>query len=208
MRQRSEEELYWLALGRAAHGGEPEGIRKLREYTHAEMLEERIDGGTQDRIGELLDELARKEASCVGDLIGPNADSIPWDVLEVFAVGDNTTWRRAFREDRIMPEDEQFYDWRCEGGGSTSEGLLEYAPLRVTKVAHRPTEVPTPELVANVKRALTLAGPRGLSTIKLCRGLQLTEMVDETHAGYAVEWMRREGLVRERGGRLTLRSAE
>lgn len=141
-----ETQLYFAALSRAANHGESREIRNLRSYTHAEMMAGRIDGATQDEIGRLIDALSAKDAAAVGDIVGPNATDIPWDVLEVVN-SERDTWRRAFGQDRYAREDStgeldfsQEYDWITEGGWSTTPGLLVYAPLRVTRVAGLPEE--------------------------------------------------------------------
>lgn len=136
----NEEELYLAAARRAPHGGEGREVLTLRRFTHEAMMAGRIDGETQDRIGELIDAIARSRHSKVGDLVGPNADDIPWDALEV-EDSEGDTWRRAFGDDRLAhaddPDDEHLYDWVSEGAWAATEGLLAYAPLRVTRVVTR-----------------------------------------------------------------------
>lgn len=150
MTERTDEELTTLALQTALtdpHGGEMPELNKLRRFTHAEMMAGRIDGATQDRIGELVDAIARALRPRIGDLIGPNATRIPWDVLEV-ECSEGDTWRRLYGPDRTVHSDDsddpwvQEYDWTTSGGGglSTTEGLIMYAPLRITRVAERPGE--------------------------------------------------------------------
>lgn len=142
----NDEDRFWAALRLAGDNTESPPLRRLRAFTHAEVMAGRIDGVTQDRIGELLDDLARRERSQVGDVIGPNVKTMPWDVLE-FVNSENGTWRRAFGDERYCTEDDgtvdrdQLYDWVTEGGWATSEGALSQAPLRVTKVAVRPDEM-------------------------------------------------------------------
>ncbi len=138
----NDSELFFAALSRASNHGESREVAALRRYVHAEMLAGRIEGATTDRLGELIDALSDKETSQVGDLIGPNATDIRWDVLEV---EDNQggVWRRAFGEDRYCREDGDpdghEYDWVTVGGGwSSTDGLIVYAPLRITRVARRP----------------------------------------------------------------------
>lgn len=138
--------LYYAALARAPHHGERPEIRALRDYTHRAMLDGRIDGATQDRIGQLIDAVSAQDRSQVGDLIGPNAGDIAWDVL---AVTDRhgSPWMRAFGDNRYTIEDStgerdrsQEYDWFTEGGWSTTDGLLGYVPLTVAMVAAPPDE--------------------------------------------------------------------
>lgn len=64
---------------------------------------------------------------------------IPANVTELYVSSEDDTWRRAdppvpFHEEGM--DDGQLYDWvTVDGGGySTDEGLLIYAPLRVTAV--------------------------------------------------------------------------
>lgn len=140
-----DRQLYYAALSRASHHGETREIRALRDYTHTETMAGRIDAATQDRIGRLIDALSRKNESKVGDLIGYNAADIPWDVLEV-RDDEGTAWQRAFGNDRYLRNDDgsvndlQDYDWLTEGGACTTEGLLFYKPLLVTRVATLPEE--------------------------------------------------------------------
>ncbi|MBF9135156.1 hypothetical protein I0C86_40470 [Plantactinospora sp. S1510] len=142
----TDTELYYLAFSRASHGGESREVRLLRDFTHARMLAGLIDGATQDRIGELLDAISSREIPKVGDWIAPGSEDIRWDVLEVVDdAGD--TWHRVFGDDRYADDEDdggldrsQEYDWRNSGGWSTTEGVLDYAPLRVTKVACRPED--------------------------------------------------------------------
>lgn len=136
--------LYVAALSRAPHHGETREVRALRDFTHGEMLAGRIDGATQDRIGQLLDDLARTQQSKAGDVIGPNTTDVPWDVLQVTDCQDDI-WFRAFGDNRYRVDDatgerdrSQEYDWSTAGGWSTTEGLLDYAPLTVTMIAERP----------------------------------------------------------------------
>lgn len=81
----------------------------------------------------------------VGDII-PEHRIIPVDVLEVRdSQGD--LWHRAVGQDRFSPDDDclpahlrQAYDWvhKYDGeiaGQAGDAGLLDYAPLTVTKVA-------------------------------------------------------------------------
>jgi hypothetical protein len=138
----TEEELYFAVAQRAGRRVESREVAALRAFTHQEMMDGRIDGATQDRIGELIDRIARSQRSQVGDLIGPNAADIPWDVLEVENC-DGDVWRRAFGEDRYFVDDAgdhdgYVYDWMTEGGRSSTEGLLVYVPLTVTRVVTRP----------------------------------------------------------------------
>lgn len=142
----NDAELFWAALRRAPdHGASSNAVASLRAYVHAEFLAEHIDPDTTDRIGELLGAIEEHEFVREGDLIGPNATDIAWNVLEVRNC-EGDTWRRAFGEQRFAVEDdgfidrEQEYDWIIEGGWSTTDGLLVYAPLTVTKVAVRPGE--------------------------------------------------------------------
>lgn len=73
----------------------------------------------------------------VGDYIGPHGP-IPANVTEIYEQSENDTWRRAdppvpFYEEGM--DGDQLYDWTTEHGGySTDEGLLTYAPLKVTGV--------------------------------------------------------------------------
>jgi len=81
----------------------------------------------------------------VGDLI-PEHRTIPSDVLEVRTC-EGEVWRRAVGEERYSPSDNdlppdvrQPYDWVHHAYGDisghcTDRGLLDYAPLTVTKVA-------------------------------------------------------------------------
>lgn len=136
--------LYFAALSRAPHHGESREVSELRQFTHAEMMAGRIEGSTQDRIGVLIDQLSAKTTSKVGDVIGPNATDIPWDVLAVID-SQNDQWVRAFGDNRYAVEDitgerdlSQEYDWFTAGGWSTTDGLLVYALLSVTVVATLP----------------------------------------------------------------------
>ena len=143
----TERELWYAAITRVGpQNTEPEEVAALRRFTHAEMAAGHIDGATQDRIGELIDAIAVKSSSKVGDIIGPNAADIPWDVIE-FTNNEGDRWRRAFGEDHYAIEDltgrrdySQEYDWVTVGGWSTTSGALAYAPLIVVRVVKNPNE--------------------------------------------------------------------
>lgn len=136
--------LYYAALARAPYGGETREVSMLRSFTHREFLAGRIDAGSQDQIGRLIDAIAVQGFSKVGDIIGPNATDIAWDVLMVKdCQGDE--WVRAFGDNRYAIDDStgerdrsQEYDWFTEGGWAGTAGLLDYAPLLVTVVASLP----------------------------------------------------------------------
>lgn len=140
----TDDELFWAARRRAPHNGasSPE-VARLRSFTHAEFLADRIAGATQDEIGRLLDAVEEHEFLQVGDYIGHNAKDIAWNVVEVIC-DEGTAWRRAFGEDRFVREDDgalndlQEYDWITEGGHCTTDGLLFYKPLLVTRVVRKP----------------------------------------------------------------------
>ena len=140
-----DRELYLAALARAPHGrASSREVAALRAFTHAEMLAGRIDGATQDRIGQLVDAIEQYETVTVGDYLRGGVSDIAWNVLEVVD-DEGTTWRRAFGAERFTPEreglfDGEEYDWITEGGLCTTDGLLLYAPLRVTKVVREPAD--------------------------------------------------------------------
>ncbi len=92
------------------------------------------------RARQIRDERApHAPAAVVGDVLGVN-DPIPDNVLEVETMEDH--WRRAVGDDRYPSEDGQLdtrqeYDWITAGGGgwTTTDGLYDYTPIRVVKVA-------------------------------------------------------------------------
>jgi hypothetical protein len=76
----------------------------------------------------------------VGDLIGGNTNGIAANVVEVVNC-EGDLWRRAVGDERYAIEDDGTvdrsveYDWVTAGGWSSTEGLLAYTPLRVTKIS-------------------------------------------------------------------------
>lgn len=84
-------------------------------------------------------EQADARPAVVGDVLGVN-DPIPDNVVEV--ENRDGRWRRAVGDDRYPSErgqldTSQVYDWITVGGGgwTTDDGLYDYAPITVTKVA-------------------------------------------------------------------------
>lgn len=193
-------EPFWQLLQRDSYGGEHPGVHALRRYTHDEMLAGRIDGATQDRIGQMLDDLSASLEACTGDIIGPRGP-IPWDVLEVESLVDGGVYKRLIGRDRLVdidgePDGEpEEYDWVTAGGHATDEGVLHYAPIRVRRIAHRPDSVPTPTMVDAITFTLSRRGLGWTLTVD-----QLVERVrdlgtptTEHEVVQALNWMRREG---------------
>jgi hypothetical protein len=90
--------------------------------------------------GEMLAYVGAKRPKVkVGDTIGNWPGFVPAEVLEVEA-SDGTLWRRPDGDERYFREDDgtidrsQEYEWVAEGGWAGEEGVLDYIPLRVTKV--------------------------------------------------------------------------
>lgn len=199
---------FWQLLQRAPHGGEHLGVHALRTYTHAEMLAEHIDGATQDRIGQLLDELSASLEACTGDIIGPRGP-IPWDVLEVESLVDGGVYKRLIGRDRLVNVDDEpggdpeEYDWVTAGGHATDEGVLHYAPIRVLQIAHRPDSVPTPSMVDAVTFVLDHAWTHRPRLDHERRLLTVDQMVERVgglgtpttgrEVVQTLNWMRREG---------------
>lgn len=70
----------------------------------------------------------------VGDFIGPRGP-IPANVIEVEdSIGD--TWIRQTPPVAVDDDESQLYDWATTGGGgwATDESILNYLPVKVTKV--------------------------------------------------------------------------
>lgn len=141
----TDTELFWAARARAPHhGASSASVARLRAYLHEQLtLKPTPDNDAGDVAGRLLDAIEEYEFVKVGDYLTGDR-GIPWNVLEVLD-GFGERWRRAFGADRFAvddatgePDPGQEYDWVTEGGRSTDDGVLSYAPLMVVKVAMRP----------------------------------------------------------------------
>lgn len=149
-------EIWRAALMLAPNMGEISEIARLRAFVHAEMMADRVDPVTTDKIGHLVDALSKTTRTQVHDVIGPNAKRVPWDVLE-FVNDEGDRWWRAFGTDRYSedePDDDQLWDWASVGGRQTDRGALDYTPLTVTRVVTVPGEAdrfvpPVPEVVTS-----------------------------------------------------------
>jgi hypothetical protein len=133
----TEREIWRAALSRAPYGGESRTLAALRTYVHAQMLDGRLDGDITDRIGEMLDVLSHSARAKVGDIIGPNATAVPWDVVELVD-DEGTTWTRALDGSEALDEDGTSYPWFSPGGLCSNEGIIHYAPAKVTRVVVDP----------------------------------------------------------------------
>lgn len=109
----------------------------LSPQTTAEQMAEVIQSARARQLRTERTPTARP--AVVGDVLGVN-DPIPDNVLEVETTEDH--WRRAVGDDRYPSEDGQLdtsqeYDWATVGGGgwTTTDGLYDYTPIRVVKVA-------------------------------------------------------------------------
>lgn len=148
MSEMTERELYWAARTRAPNNGasSPE-VAQLRRYLHQQLVLNRVpDADAGDVAGRLLDAIEEHEQTRAGDIIGFNTTDIAWNVLEVLD-DEGTAWHRVFGDDRFDPDEVSddhlvVYDWACEGGRCTTEGLLFYKPLQVLRVAQRPDMAP------------------------------------------------------------------
>lgn len=151
-------EIWRASLMRARNMGEIDEVARLRAFVHAEMMADRVDPATTDKIGHLVDAVSRLFRTRVKDVIGPNATRIPWDVL-AFVDRQGDSWHRAFGPERYGDDGEDagdgyLWEWAAEGGRSTDTGALEQAPLTVTRVVTIPGETdrvdpPVPEIITS-----------------------------------------------------------
>lgn len=151
-------EIWRASLTRARNMGEVDEVARLRAFVHAEMMADRVDPATTDKIGHLVDAVSGLFRTRVKDVIGPNATRIPWDVL-AFVDRQGDSWHRAFGPERYDDDGEgagdgYLWDWVAYGGRSTDTGALEQAPLTVTRVVTVPGEAdrvtpPVPDVVTS-----------------------------------------------------------
>lgn len=151
------DDVFRAAYARAPHAGTPPLAHALRTLINGARADGRLDPDLYDRLNHVADRFAAQPRLRPGDLIATHGidGDIPWHVLEV-AAADATRWVRAFGDNRFArdPGDDvldrsETYDWFCPtltgdpGGWATTEGVLVYAPLRVTRVVPPDWQPPT-----------------------------------------------------------------